>query len=476
MLKQSQLKMPGWASIAGISAGFVAYIVFAYLFLQPIFALAVFGGIAAIAGLTFFLKSLQNPLLIIALMPGASLVGFWGQVFEGASIPFSIFQIFLLVGTISFILHRLLARNYNIVLTGFELEFLLIFTLISFSLIYTPNYDDAIFYFVRFQIQIFVVYLLVNSIKSIVNIVYIFYGLVAVGLILALVSIWDGLLRPESVIFNYILAEKQLSYRTTGSYDDPNVFAQQFILPLTFAVSIVMAAGQKFSIRIAGAIVFALLFVAIIPTFSRSVWVALAIAIVTLTVLFRQYRLMASLFFLGVVALLFVPNIQTLAFSIVRRIGDIFAGSDDNSSSIRIMLGIAGLSMFADSWMLGVGFRGYPAMFQRYYSMVEVQGVREPHNIIYTLLAELGIVGLLLFSWLFVRLIKIAFQNFRMSRSIYEQICAGGLLGSLIAEIIFHQFYPGGLVANTVWITVGLIVASNIILKKRDVATVVAGS
>ncbi len=418
----------------------------------------------------YFIRSLDRPFLLVVLVPVGSLLGYWGQLASDAAIPISLYQVFLFAGTVSVLGHHLVHQKLQIRVTNLELEFLLLFAWIGFSLIYTPNYDDALIKTFRFFIHVFMVYLVINSIQTLTEIKLTFYLLVAVGIILSATSIWEGLLRPESVIFNYVLAEKQLSFRTTGvgSQEDPNVFASQFIMPLTFVAAFVMAKGQKTSMRLIGSGIFVILFVAIVPTFSRSVWVALVISIGLLTVLFKQYRLILGLFLAGVLALIFVPNIQTLLFSIIRRLGDIFAGSQDQSSNIRIMLGIGGLKMFADSWMLGVGFRGFPEVFKNYYTAVETQGVIEAHNVIYMVLAELGLIGFLILAWIYIKLILLAFKCFYQSSTVSEQACAGGILGSLLAYLIFYQFYPGSFVSNNMWMIIGLLISFQQYLKRRN--------
>ncbi|MDV7396660.1 O-antigen ligase family protein, partial [Arthrospira platensis SPKY1] len=85
----------------------------------------------------------------------------------------------------------------------------------------------------------------------------------------------------------------------------------------------------------------------------------------------------------------------------------------DTSASMRINLLEGSWEMFVDSFLMGVGFRGFGHTYlnTRFVSMAAP--VYEPHNMTYTVYAELGLIGLLLVSWLTIRIFRRAWLNLR---------------------------------------------------------------
>ncbi|MEX1120988.1 MAG: hypothetical protein WED82_02585, partial [Balneolales bacterium] len=116
--------------------------------------------------------------------------------------------------------------------------------------------------------------------------------------------------------------------------------------------------------------------------------------------------------------------------------------------------------------LLGVGFRGFPEVFPNYFSVQSTIGVVEPHNITYTILAELGVIGFFLFAIIYWKIGWVAYQNITLSTGDVERSVSITLFVAYIAFIIFYQFYNGFLVDTNIWIIIGLIFAMNLIKVK----------
>jgi O-antigen ligase len=128
------------------------------------------------------------------------------------------------------------------------------------------------------------------------------------------------------------------------------------------------------------------------------------------------------------------------------------------------MLGTAAIQMFFDTYSFGVGFDAFGEQFTKYYTLQQTIGVHEPHNITYTILAELGITGLFIFSALVFFIIRDAYENVKASKQNMDEILSISLFTSLIAYLVFYQFYGGALFDSALMLNIGLILSHKKIL------------
>ncbi len=434
-----------------------------------IFLLIPIIAISVLLGLVYLSKSIIHPSLIVILIPLASYTGYLFQLSTTTAIPLNLFQIFLILGFFIFVFHKLIRQEPTIKVIGIEIEFLLFFILISLSLIYSPNRGLGLFYMLRLLVLIFMIYLFVNTIENPYEIRLIFYSLVGISLILGLISIKEAILNPQAVLLSYMSVGKQLVRGTTFiTEDDPNKFAALFFLPISFSVSMVMVRGQILINRIIWVFISSILILSIISTFSRSGWVSIIFALLILTLLFKQYKIILVLIVGMFSVMIFIPMVQIVFINVVQRFVDIFAGSSDVSANIRILLAKGAIEMFFDSYMIGVGFMGFPAVLPKYVSTQKTFGITEPHNILYTVLAELGLVAFLLFLWIIWKVFYTANYNFKQSTTSFEKIIAVTLLTTFISQLTFFQFYVDGLLDNNLWMTVALIFSFNSYLNSKN--------
>ena len=405
----------------------------------------------------FFLFGITNPFYVFLFVPIGSYLGFLVQIFKNSPIPLTLFQIFFTITVIVFFFHKIFKNDWTYTISGLEIEFLIFFSIIYFSLIYTPNYNDGIIYATRILLLIFMFYLVINILNSEKKILIIIYSLLIVATILGILSIRQGLLNPQAMMWNYFTAGQKLISRATVTQKDPNILATHFFFPIFYSLSMVMEKKQNILKKILGSMLFALFMISLISTFSRSAWIAVIIPLIIVTILLKQYKLLLWLILLGFISILFIPNVKVIFYNIIKRFYDIFAGFNDASTKIRYFLGIGALKMFLDSFLIGVGFRGFPVVFHQYMSTLKTAGIVEPHNLFYTLLAENGLFGFLIYSWILIKIGNTAYLNVKVSRTPTQKIISTSLFASFLAYIIFYQFYGGGLVDNNFWIIVGII-------------------
>ncbi len=405
----------------------------------------------------FMVYSVHHPYYLIMLMVGATYLGGFITIVDDGLIPFSLFQLLMFLSFGVFLLHRLYRNDFELRITGFELEWFLFFSIISFSLLYAPDPFDGTIYLLRYIVLFAMMYMIINVVQRSEEVSYLLYFLIGISVLLASASIFYSLADPESVA-EVVVSEGGRLDRETLFDMDPNRYAALFLLPIAFLASVTLS-GWSIKYRVISVILLFIMILGVLSTYSRSVMVAVAIMLVLIAILYRQYQLFLWFGVLGLLSILLIPELQSFAATVLRRAGDIFAGATDDSSRIRILLGLAAIYMFFDTYMLGVGFRGFSHHFTDYFTMQESIGVIMPHNIVYTIGAELGLLGLIVFGFLIWKIGATGYENIKKSETRLQRANSVALFSAFIAMFIFYQFYGGFMYDNNMWAIIALIFA-----------------
>lgn len=425
------------------------------------FPVLIFGGI-------FLFVAFQKPWLMIFFIAAGSYLSALVVVFEGFPLPVTLFQAFLFLGLGLFVLHKIYYNSFEIKLTNQELPVLFFLGLIFISLIYSPDRANGLFNASRFVILLIFAGYVINSIHSFRVIEALFITVTFVAVALSLYSSFEIILDPQIAVQNTIGMGVNVERGSAGGiYQDPNRFAAVLFLPIAFTFSVINSqVSNKY--KFLTVILFILLIAGLASTFSRSGFISVALILIIVIALYKNWKF-AIISGMGLLVLaLAVPELRNALFLNIDRILELFSGSRDDSSSIRVLLGVAGLSMFFDSYMIGVGFSGYSEWFTNYFTLQESINVYEPHNITYEIMAELGLAGLLFFLYYLYVLLKTVFANFKFADNEHEKIISVSLLATFIAYIVFYQFYGGALMDSNLMFIHALIFTASIIYKKRS--------
>lgn len=393
---------------------------------------------------------IAGPMIIGAFLSGALYLA------EGAAIPLTIFQMALVYCFFGFVLKTMVTQDLGIHGYGLEKWYLAFMGIIFFSIIYSPEREQALFYAIR-QIVLFgVTYLVFNLVDSRRQFKYICYGIIGVSLVIGVVNIIQTYLNPEAVAFNYLNQGRRLM-RTEGTEVDPNVFASNFIIPIMLLVSFFNYVETK-KAKLGIFMLAALLLAPVLLTYSRSAWVSIFTGIMLIMIYRRKFDFLIY----GIIAFAFVfagsETLQNLVFTLFERVADIFAGTEDDSSKFRIILAVTSVLMYLDTYMLGVGYQGFSSAFQEYHPPQETIGIYEPHNDFYMVYAELGLVGFIIFLIILWQI----FQRSRLNVRLFEKkdpfrSVALAFFASFISYMIFCQFISGLFLNSIFMVSVGLI-------------------
>jgi len=435
-------------SIHNIAAPIVAILLFVALSVVSLlttsllpFVLFIAAGIA-VAGAFF---AFQKPWIMVFLIAAGSYMGSLFYFAEDFFLPVSLFQFFLFTGLTLYLLHLLYYQSFEIRYTGYELPVLLFLAFVFFSLIYSPDRETGLINGIRFLFLIIFTGYVFNVLSSSKYIVAIVSMLAGIAVLLAAFAVTETILNPQIAIQNLTEGSMRVQRASVGAlYHDPNRFAAILFLPAAFTFSVINS-QMELKYKMIGAFCFVILLAGLFSTFSRSGFLSFILIVLIIVGLFKNWKIFFLFSAAGLMVILAIPELRDALMINLERLFEVLFGRRDDSSGIRVMLGIAGIQMFIDSYMIGVGFEGFSERFTSYFTLQESIGVYEPHNITYTMMAELGLLGLFFYLFYLYVISYHAWQNVKLAESPLEKVIAVTLIASFAAYTLFYQFYGGAL-------------------------------
>lgn len=244
------------------------------------------------------------------------------------------------------------------------------------------------------------------------------------------------------------------TWRIAGSINEPNIWGQIVVAVVPLALYRVIH-ERRLSVRLLALGVLGLLLFEILNTYSRGAYLALLI-IATLTLLGSRHKVAVGLASIGlaVLALAFLPSSYKERFQTLRLLTPASENGIYQESSFRGRSSemLAGLNMFADHPLLGVGVGNYPNNYSAYAQLLGLElraGEREPHSLYVQILAETGIVGAIAFVGFAVTLL-LGLHRARKSIALWPdlqhwapwlQAIQLSLIGYLITSFFLHGAY-----------------------------------
>jgi O-antigen ligase len=206
-------------------------------------------------------------------------------------------------------------------------------------------------------------------------------------------------LGPQSFI-------RDAGLRVYGTFDQPNPYAGYINIPLSVTLALTLL-GRNWVTRILAGLTAIILGVAEYLSQSRGGEIALAAALI-FTVLAGMPRIRVLMrvlivLFLGIFAALLAGWIPVSAFNPVLRFLGVAQisltnpSNQDYSTAERLAHWIAGLHMFMDHPVLGVGIGNYPDAYPNYFITIFTTSLGHAHNYYINIAAETGSIGLIAF-------------------------------------------------------------------------------
>lgn len=308
-------------------------------------------------------------------------------------------------------IHALIFRDFqlvkapqNLVLIGF-----LALAFISTFNIYSDISFDSFF---QIGSRAFVLYFaVVNLIKKRNQIISFYWFLVIIGLVLALIGIYQY----THHIGNLYEGEQIL--RVSGVAADANVFALDLTMIVPVAIGLFFGSSRKLSKIFIAAVVF-LIVVTIIFTYSRAGFLQLGTVLLFSVGLkfFRKNRFLTIIISLSLIMML----IQLVPPAYWQRI-QTMNKFDDPAVQARLVGWASGIGMAFENPIKGVGFGVFRyafidyAMAHGYFGQPSYTLPLEAHNLYIQTAAEVGLLGLIFF----MMLVWLTFRDINKSKEIF---------------------------------------------------------
>ena len=251
--------------------------------------------------------------------------------------------------------------------------------------------------------------------------------------------------------------------RVDSFFNNPNTFAQILVLLLPLCCALFLCSRRWWTKALAGLTVLVGVG-ALLTTYSRASWVGMAAAILLFCFLVNR----KSIFFLILLALAAVPFLPE---SVLNRILSIFSGSDESIGS-RFPIYRAGLQLFQDHWLMGVGLGDEITTAAldgtNYYNFSSGFRFVHYHNTFLQIMVERGLVGLLTFLSTLIWGAKEGLKRTFGRKDLRYPVCGAiaGLVGMLVCGMgDYIWYYPRAMMLF--WFVFGVLVAAARLAKQE---------
>jgi len=239
-----------------------------------------------------------------------------------------------------------------------------------------------------------------------------------------------------------------------ASFGTRNGFGGWLAVMIPLFLGMVVSNQFLLKVKIGFAGLLILLITSLGLTSSRSAWLGLTLGLLFILcyffILLNKGFKIASLVLMP---LLLIGLFFVLPQTIKTRLDSI--SRIENSSLLRINLWKESISMIEDFPLFGVGLNAYSKVAPLYS---KGEGGYYPHNSYLHMAAEIGLVGLICFLWVMVKLFKLGIHTFKKTKDMLLL----GLLGSIVA-FLGQSFFDVNLyalqLATLFWFVLGLAVA-----------------
>jgi putative inorganic carbon (HCO3(-)) transporter len=280
-------------------------------------------------------------------------------------------------------------------------------------------------------------------------------ALVGTGLALALVGLFQQ--ATDTYLWNEDLRSRAEGIvRRNATFVDSNIYARFLVISMVMALA--MFFQEKMRLRYLLLTAFACAGLALPFTSSRSNWVAAAVVlplvVLALPIGGRSKLRMLVLGSAGAIGLALVAT--AIEPDLAGRFRTLASGAD--AAGVRSYLIRAGWQMFLDHPIFGVGLDGYKDALEGPYNRFVSGSIVRSHTSMITVMAELGLLGLIVLSLLAYRFVRLGWRVYGAGRS-SDRAWVVGLGGVALAIFVSSQTEGRLFEEPYLWLVLGLMVA-----------------
>ena len=259
--------------------------------------------------------------------------------------------------------------------------------------------------------------------------------------------------------------------RTVGTFSDPDVFGTTALLCGLLLLHVGLSAARRPLDRIWPLLAFSWAMLMVFLTFSRGNWLAGLVVLAGVLYVHRRYAMSVVSQMALVLVVLLASGMLTRQVEFVQ---DRLASEDAAESALdRLPVAVAAVRLFEAEPLVGWGYGNFDRFSRPYQTrvgdLVSPEKPHASHNLFLTILAEQGIVGVVLFigpMFVWLRRTRASLPNML----IRERKLVASLWLVIVAYVIVNNFsvmkVPFGL--GLWWLTLGLI--ASFVFRSRPLA------
>jgi len=416
--------------------------------------------LAILTVLSFFLLPYKQSLVVLlaVLLTVGTLYRTEAGVYAAALLlPFAPLKALLalaLVTLASFILKAAKSPRFSFYLPPIFIPLLLYFLVMFYATVTSVSFRDSAGEFLIPVTGLIYLFVIVNIFDSQEKLDNLIICLAVAGMITASYAVYQFYTGVNAVELKKewvdLTQNPELRNRAYAVFENPNLLAQYLIMLSTLSL------GAAFGTKKAGLRIFfssttAIAAFCLVLTYSRGGWVAFVAALVVLA-LFKNKLLVQVMAVAGILAYSALPASVTHRLSTITSL-------KDTSNLYRLDTLQSTLSLIKTHWETGVGL-GRKAFARVYYThMINSNVVPHSHNLYLQIISEFGILGLVVFSWLFIGIFRIGLKIGATINAGVRNLNAGvmgALAGFFIHSIVdyFLWYYKLGIL---IWLLVAIV-------------------
>jgi len=344
-----------------------------------------------------------------------------------------------------------------------DVMLILFFLAITLSAIFSTFMVQSVLEFIKYHLPwIILVILMVSNITSGKKL-FIFTTIVLIGIfasgVYGIIQYMQGIpVDPSQVDLSVF--ENPVG-RVYSTMHNANSYAEVIILTLPLFVGM-MLSSKSSKMKVIWILLALPPFIALVLTQSRSGYVALA-ASAMVYVFFKNKKMIIVLILAGLICVPFLPSF------LYERVMSIFILTGDSTVSLRKSVFGTALEIIRDFWFSGIGLGATPFIYfsNEYHIALPLP---HSHNIYLEIWIETGILGIVTFLWLYIRLFKKCMLEIYKKTDIYIDnlliSAISGLAGILVFSLAeYVWFYPRVLLFY--WVVTGIALSGLSILSKK---------
>lgn len=415
--------------------------------------------VAAIALGAVFLMALRRvwlePKLGLYLAVVAFSLDSLGKLPLTDKFPITLYQITIAVTLLAAVRdHRDGTRRLQWKATRLDLPILLFVSLAVLVAGLAPNLRLSFVTLASLVSSVVLFYLILQMIDTPEEARRLLLWLLAVATVLAVLAVMERVTGVS--IAGNVTKSYAAGIRIRGSFKDPNIFGMLLMTALASAFALVLGEKGKTRNRILGAM--ALVFVALVLTFSRGAWLAMAAAAAFIALAYPGNRMkrilpLAAAF---VAAAVLVVNLTPSDFVENK----ILRLTKDTSTIARVYMLETGAKMVRAN-PIGAGLAAFPDAYGAYrYGSVKPELVQS-HTAYLTIAVEMGVAGLGLFLFLIVRFFSTTLPDLRRGAadaSARIRLAAGAAVLGILVQAWFYSVE----LSKQLWFSMALAAAAQL--------------